>query len=171
MMGWLRGLLGSGRSKAPTGGPHGGFTMIEVVTVAVVMGTLARIAVPNLHEVLLKARAAEVLGDFETVRVAVESYHADHMAWPDDGYTGQVPDGLAEYLPANFDFDGPGYRLDWENWVLPSGLPNDPGTGILLGISVVTPDRELGQAVLDLLGGAMSSYALDGTYTFVVERM
>ena len=148
-----------------------GFTMVEVLTVAVVMGTLVRIAIPNFHEILLKARAAEVMGDFEVVRVAVMSYHADHLRWPDDGYTGQVPAGLAEYLPPNFDFDGPGYRLDWENWVLPNGLPRSPGTGVLLGISVVTDDRELGQAVLDLFGGSMASYALGDAYTFIIERI
>ena len=36
-------------------------------------------AVPSFHEVLVRARAAEVIGDFETVRVAVLSYHADHQ--------------------------------------------------------------------------------------------
>jgi len=159
-------------SRRPvSAGERRGFTMVEVLTVAVVMGTLVRIAVPNFHEILLKARATEVLGDFETVRVAVINYQADNHQWPEDGYTGQIPSGLEEYLPANFDFDGPGYRLDWENWVLPSGLPKSPDTGVLLGISVVTEDRELGQAVLDLLGSAMAHYALGDTYTFVVERM
>lgn len=66
---------------------------------------------------------------------------------------------------------GLGYRLDWENWVLPEGLPRDRDARGLLGISVVTDDRELAQAVRDLLGPSMSGYALGDTYTFVVERM
>lgn len=148
-----------------------GFTMVELLTVAVVMSTLLRMALPNFHEVLLKARAAEVVGDFETVRVAVMSYQADHHQWPRDGFTGEVPAGLEAYLPDGFRFDGPGYRLDWENWVLPDGLPRDPDTGVLLGISVVTTDMALGRAVVDLLGGGMATYALGDTYTFVVERM
>ncbi|HKJ01297.1 MAG TPA: prepilin-type N-terminal cleavage/methylation domain-containing protein [Longimicrobiales bacterium] len=148
-----------------------GFTMVELLTVAVVMSTLARMAVPNFHDVLLRARAAEVAGDFETVRVAVMNYHADHLRWPKDGYTGQIPAGLDRYLPDGFRFDRPGYRIDWENWTLPSGLPTDPDRNVLLGISIVTDDMELGQAVLDMLGGAMTAYTLDDTYTFVVERM
>lgn len=149
----------------------GGFTMVEVMTVAVVMGTLVRMALPNFHEILLKARAAEVVGDFEIVRVAVLNYHADHLQWPADAYTGQIPPGLDEYLPNGYQFDQAGYRMDWENWVLPDGLPKHPDTGVLLGISIVTEDRELGQAVIDFLGGAMAHYTLGTKYTFVVERM
>ncbi len=145
--------------------------MIEVITVAVVMGTLVRIALPSFHDVLLKARAAEVVGEFETVRVAVLNYQAEHLRWPEDAYVGQIPSGLAEFLPENFDFRGAGYRLDWENWVLPSGLPQYPETGVLLGISIVTEDAELGYAVVDFLGGTLAHYSLGTSYTFVVERM
>lgn len=168
----IRGLLSRqapGRARLPDE-DVGGFTMVEMLTVAVVMGTLVRMAMPNLNDVVLKARAADVVGDFEVVRVAVLSYQADHLTWPEDGYTGVVPPGLEEYLPANFDFQGQGYALDWENWVLPDGLPKHPETGVLLGISVITSDRALGLAVADLLGGSMAQYALGDQYTFVIER-
>lgn len=148
----------------------GGFTMVEVITVAMIMGTLVRMAIPNFHEVLLKARAAEVVGDFEVVRLAVMNYQADHHTWPADAYTAEVPEGLEEYLPEGFSLTRPGYQLDWENWMLPNGLPQDPESGVLLGISIVTEDRALGLAVMDLLGG-MASYNLGTKYTFVVERM
>ena len=62
-MRWLR--LPARRATRPArrgSGKRHGFTMVEVLTVALVMGTLARMAVPNFHEVLLKARAAEVSG-------------------------------------------------------------------------------------------------------------
>lgn len=147
-----------------------GFTMVEMLTVVVVIGTLARLATPGFHEALLKAGAAGVAGDFETVRVAVLNYHADHLEWPPDGYPGQVPEGLAPYLPENFSFVRQGYRLDWENWTVPDGLPEHPESGTLLGISIVTTDRELGHAVVDLLGGGMGHYALGSTYTFIIER-
>ena len=82
-----------------------------------------------------------------------------------------MPPGLDEFLPENFNFNRAGYRLDWENWMLPNGLPQDPQSGVLLGISVVTDDKELGAAVVDLLGGAMAHYSLGSSYTFVVERI
>ena len=161
-----------GRRSTMTGdfASIGGFTMIEVLTVAVVMGTLVRIALPNVHAALLRARAAEVAGEFETVRLAVLSYQAEHLSWPEDTYVGQVPSGLAEFLPDDFDFRGARYRLDWENWVLPSGLPEHPEIGELLGISVVTEDVELGYAVVDMLGNTMPHYTLGTSYTFVIER-
>ncbi len=152
------------------GSQTGGFTMVEILTVAMIVSTLVRIAMPNFHEVLLKARAAEVVGGFETVRVAVLNYHADHLTWPEDGYSGQVPAELIDYLPANFDFSGAGYLLGWENWALPDGLPQDPSAKKLLGVSIVTDDRELGLAVSDLLGTSMAQYALGNAYTFVIER-
>ena len=45
---------------------------MEVLTVVVVMGTLVRMAVPSFHDVLLKARATEVLGDTVAGMVADE---------------------------------------------------------------------------------------------------
>lgn len=165
----LASLLRRPARRPPEGERHG-FTMVEVLTVMMVVGTLVRMAVPSFHEVLVRARAAEVIGAFETVRVAALNYHADHHRWPADGYTGQVPAGLAEYLPDNFSFEGAGYSLDWENWVLPGGLPQDPEARGILAVSVVTEDRELGHALGDILGGGMAHYALGDAYTFVVER-
>jgi type II secretory pathway pseudopilin PulG len=164
------GLLRCRRAHdAPDG--RTGFTMVELVTVALIMGTLARISVPDVHEALLKGRAAQVTGAFQVVQAAVLDYRAKYRRWPQDSYTGQIPQGLAEFLPPGFSFNGAGYQLDWENWTLPDGLPQSPGPGTLLGISVATPDRELGAAVVHLLGGAMAHYALGDKYTFVIERM
>ena len=152
-------------------GERTGFTMVELVTVALVMGTVARISVPDVHEAMLKGRAAQVIGEVQAVQAAVLDYHSRYGRWPQDSYTGQTPPGLAEFLPPGFSFNGAGYRLDWENWTLPDGLPQSPRPGTLLGISVVTPDRELGAAVTRLLGGAMAHYMLGDKYTFVIERM
>ena len=147
-----------------------GFGLVEVATVALIMGTLARIAVPNFHEVLLRSRAAEVAGDFDVVRVAALNYHAKYLSWPSDAYTGVVPQGLEEFLPEGFSFTRAGYKLDWENWLLPDGLPQDRSARAVLGVSIVTQDKELGAAVVSLLGSGRAHYTLGGSYTFVVER-
>ena len=162
-------FLGGPRRPRNSGDARHGFTMVEVLTVAVVVSTLVRMSIPSFHEVLLKARAAEVAGDVEVVRVALASYHADRHGWPADGYTGLIPSGLEPYLPEGFSFVRAGYQLDFESWLLPTGIPPNPGLRGLVGVSVVTEDRALGQAVLDLLGGAMAGYALGDAYTFVIE--
>lgn len=148
-----------------------GFTLIETITVAVLMGTLVRVALPSLHNMSLSARAAEVVAELETVRLAVLDYRFEHHQWPEDAYVGQTPSGLAEFLPEDFKFGGAGYRLDWENWVLPSGLPEHPETDVLLGVSIVTEDAELAYAVVDFLGSSMAHYRLGTSYTFVFEAM
>jgi hypothetical protein len=142
-----------------------------MITVAVLMGTLIRVAIPNLHNMSLSARAAGVVAELETVRLAALDYRFEHHQWPEDAYVGQTPSGLAEFLPGDFKFGGAGYRLDWENWVLPSGLPEHPETDVLLGVSIVTEDAELGYAVVDFLSGTMAHYTLGTSYTFVFEAM
>lgn len=145
--------------------------MVEALTVMMVTSVLVRIAVPNYQDLRLRVRAASVVGDFETVKLAVFGYNADYFVWPEDVGPGTVPDGLDPYLPGSYDFDRGGYLLDWENWTLPGGLPNHPNTRLLLGISINTPDAALGQAVVDLLGSAWAHYTLGETYTFVIESM
>lgn len=148
-----------------------GFTMVEALTAMLITSVLVRIAVPNYQDVRLRAMAASVVGDFEVVRVAAFSYNGEHHVWPSDTGPGTVPEALLPYLPEGFDFDRGAYRIDWENWTLPAGLPNHPNTNVLLGISINTADPGLGQAVLDLLGSANAHYSLGETYTFVIESM
>ncbi len=145
--------------------------MVEALTVMMVTSVLVRIAVPNYQDLRLRVRAVSVVGDFEVVKLAVFNYNAENLLWPEDVGPGIAPDVLAPYLPGSFDFDRGGYLLDWENWTLPGGLPNHPDTRVLLGISIVTSDAALGQAVVDLLGSAWAHYSLGETYTFVIESM
>lgn len=147
-----------------------GFTLIELLIVTVILGILAGIAVPTYRRIIVKARAARVAGDFNVVKMAAYSYFADHDAWPPDVSRGVVPPGLVPYLPANFRFVEPDYKIDWDNWSLPDGTPTEPGTGVLVGISVVTTDAVLGNAVIDLLGDTNAHYTIGEHYTFVLSR-
>lgn len=153
----------------PPAGRRAGFTLVEIMVVAAIVGILAGLAIPNLRTMILRARAAEVAGDMEAVRVAALSYNADHLTWPAESAVGTIPAGLDEYLPENFSFDGNGYQLDFENWSLPSGLPSDPNTTRLIGVSVNTADETLGNAVLELLGGAVV-FSTGQAHTIVIDR-
>jgi len=152
--------------RGPATGDRG-FTVVELLTVVMLAGTLGRVAAPDFHELFVQARAQEVVADVQILQLAVVTYQDDHGSWPEDTYAGVVPDGLESYLPEGFDMRGAGYRLDWDNWLLPDGLPENPDIGGLLAFSVVTEDRALGLATRDLLSAAMPAYVLDDRYTFV----
>jgi type II secretory pathway pseudopilin PulG len=134
-----------------------------------IVGILAGLAIPNLRTILLRARATELAGDMEVVRVAVLSYNAEHQAWPSEALVGSIPAGLAPFLPDAFVFDKDLYSLDFENWSLPGGLPGDPAATQIIGVSVVVPDEQLGNALIELLGSAIL-FSAGGRHTIVISR-
>ena len=81
-----------------------GFTLVEMLIVAVVAGILAGLAMPNLREAVFRAEAAKVASDVHTVELAVRTYMEDNGAVPRSGRWGQSPPGLSEYLPEGFPF-------------------------------------------------------------------
>ena len=149
--------------------PRGGFTLVELLVVMLIIAVLSQIAVTQVGKMMLKARAAAVIGEFETVKVAALNYMAENHAWPPDATAGIIPSGLEEFLPDGFSFQREGYRLDWENWILPGGLPKHPDTEVLLGVSISTSDQALADAVVNLLGPGAAHYTLSNNYTFVIE--
>jgi hypothetical protein len=81
-----------------------------------------------------------------------------------------VPAGLDSYLPEGFTFTGgDGYQLDFERWTLPEGLPGDPNTTMLIGISVIADQDDLGNAIAEFLGGAIV-FSVGNTHTTVIDR-
>ena len=124
----------------------GGFTIIELLTVMMIISVLAGIAFPKLRGVILKAQAADVIGDMNVIKVAVLTYQSDHNAWPRDRGRGQIPPELVEYLPGGFSFRKEDYILDYDNWSRRRRSP------FKIGITFISRNEELGLAVLDMLG-------------------
>jgi prepilin-type N-terminal cleavage/methylation domain-containing protein len=148
---------------------RGGFTLVELLVSAAIVGILAGLAIPNLQTMIQRARAADVSGTLDVVRVATLNYNANTHAWPAETAVGVVPPELVQYLPANFSFSREGYQIDYENWSLPGGLPGDPNTTTLIGASVTTTDSQLGNALLELLGSAIV-FSVGNSYTVVIDR-
>ena len=127
-----------------------------------IVSILAALAQPGLHRALVKARAADVLGTLDVVRVGVLNYQAEHSAWPPDRNRGQIPPGLEEYLPEGFTFRSQDYLLDYDNW---SGMGN---SRFSVGLTYITSDVELGQAVLEMLGS--NAWTDGGTkFTWIIQ--
>jgi len=146
-----------------------GFTLIELLVVSSIIGILAGLVIPNLRTMIFRARATEVAADMEVIRVAALSYNAESYAWPAEVTLGTLPTELSGYLPDGFSFSGNGYELDFENWSLPGGLPGDPGTTTLIGVSVTADTDELGNAVAEFLAGAIV-FSVGNTHTIVIDR-
>ena len=147
-----------------------GFTLVELLVVMAIVGILAGLAIPNLRTMLTRARATEVAADFEVVRVAALQYNAETQGWPAETGLGVVPGELTDHLPAGFSIQRDGYERDYERWDLPGGLPGDPGTRTLIGVSVTTDSDELGNAVAQFLGGSIL-FSVGNTHTVVIDRM
>jgi len=137
-----------------------GFTILELAIAMTVFGILAAIAIPNYLNFMRDVRAAQAVADVQAVRAAVYMYFGDHQAWPPEEQAGVVPDDLKPYLPRDIVFFKRYYRIDWDNWITYTD-PGDgklvaqsrfPQTGVLVGISLVSSDREFLKAAQSLLG-------------------
>lgn len=83
----------------------GGFTLLELLIVIVIIGILAVLIVPNLTAGPKRARDAQRKSDLRNVKTALESYFNDNNVYPNAANyaalsTSLVP-GLIKALPAD----------------------------------------------------------------------
>jgi prepilin-type N-terminal cleavage/methylation domain-containing protein len=69
----------------------GGFTLIELVTVVVIIGMLAAIALPNFRSTIYRADAAKIVTDLTAIRLAVFEFREDNSRLPGGGGWAQTP--------------------------------------------------------------------------------
>jgi len=65
-----------------------GFTLIELITVIIIIGILATLILVNLTSARERTRDAARKSDVSTLRVTLESYYGRHGAYPDDTFDG-----------------------------------------------------------------------------------
>lgn len=139
-----------------------GWTMIELLTVLVILGILAGIMVRKYIDLRRTAVAAKIASEFVTVRLAAYNYEADHQnEWPSDKGPGIIPPEMIPYLPTGFTFDNPMYQLDWDN-----RLPSLDPYG--LAVSMTTTDATLMNAVVQNLGNKAPYYVAGNQLTFIL---
>ncbi|MFW6206480.1 MAG: type IV pilin protein [Gemmatimonadota bacterium] len=136
-----------------------GVTLIELMVVVLIVGTVAGIAIPHTQRAVLRAQAVDAMSQLNSVRVALLSYQAEEDEWPADENRGVIPPGLETYLPEGFTFTRDDYLLDYEN--------HSGGAGFV-GVSVRTDNSELGLMLFELLGNNTFLEGTDG-YAWVIE--
>jgi prepilin-type N-terminal cleavage/methylation domain-containing protein len=142
-----------------------GFTFIELLTVLIVIGLLAGIALLKYVDLRHRARTAAAASDLQAVRLAAYNAWYETGAWPADAGPGVVPPGLAPYLGNGFRFDKSEYTLDWENFVPPGGGPSGSWQ---LGVVVTASDPRLQMALVQTLGNKLPFIAVGNSLTFVI---
>jgi prepilin-type N-terminal cleavage/methylation domain-containing protein len=139
-----------------------GWTLVELLTVLLVMGVLSSLAILKYIDLTRTAFAAKIASEFVTVRLAAYNYEADHNnQWPVETGPGVVPPEMAPYLPGGFTFTRPTYDLDWDN-MSPSLTPYE------LAISITTTDPRLLQALAMTLGTRAPYYFTPNKLTYVL---
>ena len=136
--------------------------LLSLMVVMVMISILVGMAMQIYHGFVVRARAADVIGDMNVIKVAVLTYQSDHNGWPSDGDRGRIPPELEEYLPEGFSFQKEDYVLDYDNW---SGRRRSPFT---VGVTVITRDEPLGFWVLDMLGSNIWSNG-SRKYTWIID--
>ena len=69
-------------ARLPRRSKLAGFTLIEVMTVVVVIGILAAIALPNYQEYVLRAKLVDAGSSLSQLRVRLEQYYQDNRSYP-----------------------------------------------------------------------------------------
>ena len=64
-------------------GSQRGFTLIELVVVMSILGTLASLSVPSYQRSLIKARETVLMEDLFQLRTSIDAYFADNASYPD----------------------------------------------------------------------------------------
>jgi prepilin-type N-terminal cleavage/methylation domain-containing protein len=142
-----------------------GFTIVELLTVMIVLGLLAGIAVLKYIDLRHRARAAAVAGDLRAVQLAAYGAMYETGSWPAEAGPGAVPPGLVPYLPAGFSFVRPEYTLDWENFVSPGGGPAMP---FQAGVVISADEPRLMHTLEQILGTKLPFISQGGTLTFII---
>jgi type IV pilus assembly protein PilA len=86
-----------------------GFTLVELMVVAIIVAILAAVAIPLMLGNKDRAMATEAQAGLGTLRTAMQVYKAEHGGYPVIGAGAQIP-GFTGLTVKDGDLDGKYYR-------------------------------------------------------------
>lgn len=92
----------------------GGFTLVEIMVVVVIVGLLAAMAIPAFQHVRERAIASRYVNDFRQFESAFQRYATENGQWPPSAGDGVIPAGMDGYLPTAYTEPTPmGGKYQW----------------------------------------------------------
>src|SRR5262245_27136967 len=82
-----------------TSRPRRGFTLVELLAVITILGTLASLAIPKVHDSVERAKVARAIGDIRSVAISLDSQDS-------------LPDDLSALGPVRLDPWGNPYQYN-----------------------------------------------------------
>jgi prepilin-type N-terminal cleavage/methylation domain-containing protein len=82
---------------------EGGFTLIEVMVVVVIIGVIAAVAIPNVAHMLTHGTVNVANTEVANVKTAVAAYFGHYQSWPDD--SAQLADYLTGTIQGKYHFN------------------------------------------------------------------
>jgi prepilin-type N-terminal cleavage/methylation domain-containing protein len=103
------------RASLPSLRSRAGFTLIELITVVILIGVLSGIATMRYLSLENDGLAAKVGSEMQEIRLASINYFSEHEVWPAPSTPGVVPVELEPLLSGATQFTTPNYTLEWIN--------------------------------------------------------
>ena len=121
-----------------------GFTLIEIMMVVVIIGILARVALPKYQQVRTRARAAAMISELNVIRGAAYMSFENTGVWPAETGTGKVPAAMMTALPNGFSFTPEtGVSYDWRLAGMSGGNPSKATASATMGMGISATDLVL----------------------------
>jgi type IV pilus assembly protein PilA len=122
----------------------GGFTLIELMIVVVMIGILAAIAIPAFQKLTNRSQNTAFVNDLRIASEAIQRYSLEMGDWPPDG-GGALPTQLTGYLPPP------------DRW----GLPTPVGGLWALSRGATATDFRASLTVSGYIGGTARAAEID----------
>ena len=92
-----------------------GFTLVELMVVAIIVAILAAVSIPLMTANKRRAIATEAEAGWGTVRTAVRVYYAEHNSYPTGAVSAAVLTGIGAndldgtyFMTTDYEYDGDG---------------------------------------------------------------